>query len=347
MNTGWPMRRRSRPWRRRWIVRVETASTTPSRPHLATAYLGVILLWSTTPLAIKWSGQGPGYLFGVTARMVIGFLCVLLAALVLRHRLPAHRKALWAYAAGATQIYGAMLATYWASRFIPSGWISVVFGLTPLLTALMAALWLKDHGLTPGQLLAYGLGLGGLAVMFDSALAFGPEAELGIGGVLLASFLQALCSVWLKRIDARIPTLSLLGGSLALAVPAYLLTWALADGRWPDSLPWPSLLAILYLGTVATTIGFALYFYILKHLPATRVALITLMTPVLSLWVGHAIDGEPVGWQVMQGTGLILCALLLHEATGRGRKAPSPASARVQRRKRPKKRGRNSRGSAP
>ncbi|MGZ8928379.1 MAG: EamA family transporter, partial [Methylobacter sp.] len=40
------------------------------------AYISVILLWSTTPLAIKWSGEGSGYLFGVTGRMVIGTVCI-------------------------------------------------------------------------------------------------------------------------------------------------------------------------------------------------------------------------------------------------------------------------------
>ena len=30
------------------------------------AYLGIVLIWGTTPLAIKWSGEGVGYLFGVT-----------------------------------------------------------------------------------------------------------------------------------------------------------------------------------------------------------------------------------------------------------------------------------------
>ncbi|MET0109749.1 MAG: hypothetical protein ABW084_12685 [Candidatus Thiodiazotropha sp.] len=45
------------------------------------AYLGIVLIWGTTPLAIKWSGEGVGYLFGVTGRMVIG---VILALLVLR-----------------------------------------------------------------------------------------------------------------------------------------------------------------------------------------------------------------------------------------------------------------------
>jgi drug/metabolite transporter (DMT)-like permease len=42
------------------------------------AYLTLVLMWSTMPLAIKWSGEGPGFLFGVTARMLIGMICVLL-----------------------------------------------------------------------------------------------------------------------------------------------------------------------------------------------------------------------------------------------------------------------------
>lgn len=306
------------------------------------AYLGVILLWSTTPLAIKWSGEGPGYLFGVTARMSIGLACVLPLLLLLRQPLPLHRKARLVYLAGAVQIYGCMLATYWAARFIPSGWISVVFGLTPLITALLAAVWLKERSLSPSRLLAYGLGIAGLAVMFGSALEFGPGAVRGIGGILLASLLQSASSVWLKRLDARVPAFAQVAGSLLIAVPAYLATWALADGRWPEVLPPRSLASIAYLGVIATTFGFTLYFYVLKHLPATRVALITLVTPVLSLFLGHVANGEPVSPGVMQGTVLILGALLLHEAAGRYR--PAAVSART----RPlRTRGRSSRGSVP
>ncbi|MDD1614151.1 MAG: EamA family transporter, partial [Methylococcaceae bacterium] len=99
-------------------------------------YLSVILLWATTPLAIKWSGEGPGFLFGVTARMTIGIVCVLFVLVLMRQRLAWHRKARLTYLAVALQIYGSMLAVYWAAQFIPSGWISVIFGLTPLMTAL-------------------------------------------------------------------------------------------------------------------------------------------------------------------------------------------------------------------
>ena len=49
------------------------------------AYLAVILIWSTTPLAVKWSSEGPGFLFGALGRMALAaVLCVTLVT-VLRY----------------------------------------------------------------------------------------------------------------------------------------------------------------------------------------------------------------------------------------------------------------------
>lgn len=286
------------------------------------AYIGVILLWATTPLAIKWSGEGPGYLFGVTGRMSIGAACLWLALALLRKPLPWHRKARLTYLAVAVQIYGSMLVVYWASQYIPSGWISVVFGLTPLLTALLAAAWLGERSLTFGKLLSYAMGLGGLAVMFGTALQFSREAALGIAGVLLSSFLQSAGSVLVKRVDAQLSAWFQVAGGLVLALPAYLVTWALLDGQWPENIPPASVAAIVYLGAIATTVGFAAYYYILKCLPATRVALVTLVTPVLSLLLGHTVNHEPLTARVAAGTVLILAALLMHTLGGwRGARA--------------------------
>jgi drug/metabolite transporter (DMT)-like permease len=276
-------------------------------------YVTVILLWATTPLAIKWSGEGPGFLFGVTARMAIGTVCLLLVLALLRQRLAWHRKARLTYLAVALQIYGAMLAVYWAAQFIPSGWISVIFGLSPLMTALLAAIFLGERSLTPGKLMSYGLGVSGLAIMFGSALQLGYDAALGISGVLVSAFLQASSAVWIKRIAAKLPALSQVTGGLLLALPAYLLTWGIADGHWPGTLTPASLAAIIYLGVIATTVGFALYYYLLTHLPATRVALITLVSPLLALMLGHIVNHEPLTMKIMAGTLLILSALIIHE----------------------------------
>lgn len=290
--------------------------------RVSLTYIGVILLWATTPLAIKWSGEGPGFLFGVTGRMTIGAVCLWSALALLRRRLPWHRQARLTYLAVALQIFGSMLVIYWAAQFIPSGWTAVVFGLTPLITALMAAVWLGERSLGWGKLLSYGMGLAGLALMFGTALAFSHEAALGIGGVLLSTFLHSASSVWVKRIGARLSAWYQVAGGLLVALPAYLAVWWWFDGEWPDALPFTSLAAIVYLGVIATTLGFAGYYYVLTQLPATRVALITLVTPVMSLMLGHFANQEPLTLRVVLGTALILGALLVHEFADRRRAMP-------------------------
>ncbi|MDO9422992.1 MAG: DMT family transporter [Methylobacter sp.] len=276
------------------------------------AYISIILLWATTPLAIKWSGEGPGFLFAVTGRMAIGTVCILLVLGLSKQRLLWHRKALETYLAVAVQIYASMLAVYWAAQFIPSGWISVLFGLLPLMTALLAAIWLGERSLTIGNLLAYVLGISGLWTLFGSALQIGHAAVLGIIGVLVSTFLQAVSSVWVKRIDAKIPALSQVTGGLLLSLPLYLITWTVFDGHWPTEISPVSLAAIVYLGAIATTFGFVLYYYLLLKQSASKVALVTLVSPVMALLLGHAVNHEPLTVKIVTGTLLILGALLMH-----------------------------------
>jgi len=276
------------------------------------AYISIILLWATTPLAIKWSGEGPGFLFAVTSRMTIGTVCILLMLGLSKQRLLWHRKALQTYLAVAVQIYGSLLTVYWAAQFIPSGWISVLFGLLPLMMALLAAIWLGERSLTIGNLLAYVLGISGLWTLFGSALQIGHAAVLGIIGVLVSTCLQAVSSVWVKRIDAEIPALSQVTGGLLLSLPLYLMTWAVFDRHWPTEISPISLAAIVYLGAIATTFGFVLYYYLLLNQSTTKVALVTLVSPVMALLLGHAVNHEPLTIKVVTGTLLILGALLVH-----------------------------------
>ncbi len=281
------------------------------------AYISVVLLWATTPLAIKWSGDGPGFLFAVTSRMAIGLVCIVFVLALLRRSLAWHRKAWLTYLAVAVQLYGSMILVYWSSQFIPSGWISVIFGLAPLMTALLATLLLKENHLSFSRVCAYCLGISGLYTMFGSALNMGENASLGIVGILLATLLQSLGAIWIKQISAGLTALSQVAGGLSLALPAYLLTWGIVDGQWPTALSNVNIAAIAYLGVIATTIGFSLYYYLLTHLSTVRVALISLMTPVMALYLGHFYNQEPLTEPIITGTSLILAALIIHEMFSR------------------------------
>lgn len=288
--------------------------------RIALAYIFITLLWATTPLAIKWSADGSSFIFGVAARMSIGLICIFCMLLLQRQRLPWHSKAKRTYFVVAIQIYGAMMAVYWGAQFIPSGWISVIFGLSPFITAILSAIWLGERSLSWDKLLAYLLGLAGLTVIFHSALHINYTTALGVLGVLLAVFLQTFSAVWVKRIHAKLPAISQVTGGLLFAVPLYIISWWFIDGQLPTSLPINSITSILYLGLIATPIGFALYYYVLTHLPATRVALITLISPVLSLLIGHYLNKEALTQDIIMGTALILSALIMYSFVGQLRR---------------------------
>lgn len=190
------------------------------------AYLGIILIWSTTPLAIKWSGEEVGFLFGVTGRMLLGVIAGMLVARLLGVRLPWHARARRTYLAAGLGLFFAMLSVYWSSQFIPSGWISVIFGLAPLVTGLMATLWLSENVLTPARIAGMLLGLGGLVFMLTGAETLGPDAVYGISGVLLSVIAYSASSVGVKRIQADIPALAVtLGGLLVYQYGHGLSEW--------------------------------------------------------------------------------------------------------------------------
>ncbi|WP_235185867.1 DMT family transporter [Methylomarinum vadi] len=285
------------------------------------SYLCVTLLWATTPLAIKWSAEGAGFIAGAALRMAIGTLCVFLMLIFSRQRLPWHRFALLTYLGVAVQIFGAMMAVYWSSRFIPSGWVSVIFGLTPFMTALLAAFFQQEQSLGWGKLFSYLLGIGGLALMFSSAIDLNVAAIQGMCGVLFGAFLHSLSAVWIKQIDAKLPAMVQVGGGLLLAMPLYLGSWYVYDDvQLPSDMTLRSLIAIVYLGVIATSVGFALYYFVLTHLPATTVALITIIAPVLALLLGFAVNDEELTAKVAAGASLILTALLVHQFVERRRR---------------------------
>jgi drug/metabolite transporter (DMT)-like permease len=277
---------------------------------LPAAFVTVILIWSTTPLAIKWSALGVGFSFAVFSRMAIGVLlsAVLLAAF--RVRVPLHRKALSAYMAGGLSMFGAMALTYWSSQFVSLGMIAVLYGLSPLITSLGAMLWLKEESLTPSKFAGMVMGVLGLFLVFRGGLGAGSAA--GLIALFLAVVSQSLGLVWLKRIGDDSPPLAMTLGILVVALPLFFTGWWLVDGHIPAAIPERAVAATVYLGTFGSVLGFALYYYLIKHMEAGRIALITLITPVMALLLGHGLNNEAVLPQVWLGTASIVSGLCLH-----------------------------------
>lgn len=277
------------------------------------AYLSIILIWSTTPLAIQWSSTGDGFLFPVMARMAIGLaICVLLLA-AFRIKMPWHRNARLTYLAAGLGIFGTMLCVYWGARYISSGLIALLFGLTPIFTSIAATFWLGENAFSISKISGTALSLLGLAAIFGSGLSLGEHATAGILVVLIAVILQSLSLVWVKRIGATIPAMAVTSGALMIVAPLLLLCWAIFDGVIPLSVTSRASWSIAYLGVFGSVLGFNFYFYVIKRMEAGQIALITLITPVSALLLGQFLNGETIQSGVWIGAACVLSGLLAHQ----------------------------------
>lgn len=276
------------------------------------AYLTVIIIWSTTPLAIQWSGIGVGYEFGVAARMVIGLAALLLIVRLRGLTLPWNSHARKVYLVGGISIFFAMSFVYWSAQFIPSGWISVIFGLSPIITSAFATVILRENNLTAGRVFGMLLGLLGLVVVFAEGLSLTNAAWMGVAGVTIGTVSQSLGAVLLQKLKTDMPAILITAGSLIVATPLFLMNFLLMQD-WPESISSVTLLSIIYLAIMGSAIGFPLYFYLLKNLNAERVALIALITPVTALLVGALFNNEIISSRVWLGTALIVAGLAIYE----------------------------------
>lgn len=284
--------------------------------QLFAAYISVVLIWATTPLAIQWSSESVGYLFGISSRMVLAAIMATLIILLLGKRLAMHRKAIETYFAAGLGLVTAMLTVYWSAQFIPSGWVSTIYGTTPIITGLLAMKILGERGLTIFRIFAIGLGILGLFIMLGTGLQYGTNTTYGILGVVTSSIFYSLSMVMMKKIDADIDTYSTVTGSLIVAAILYSLIWIAVGAEIPTDIPFRAGASTFYLATVGSLLGFFLFYYVLKRVEATRASLITLMTPICSLMLGHIVNNEPLTAEIIAGCTMILSGLLLFEFEG-------------------------------
>ncbi len=278
------------------------------------AFLIVVLVWSTTPLAVKWSTSvDVSFLEGVALRM---FAAAIIASLLLRlFGITRHYSsaALRLYAAGALGFFGAMSLLYWAAQFVPSGVIALVFGVAPLFAGTLGALLLGERSLTPLRVGALMVALSGLALVFRGQINVNVDAAPAIAALVVATLFYALSSVLVKRYTVQMHPLAQVTGALWLTALGFVALWWVSDGVAPTHIDARTLGAIGYLTVFGSVLAFMLYFYLLSNLPVATVALITLMTPPCALVIGWLVAGEQLGTDVLTGGAIVLAALALYQ----------------------------------
>ena len=279
------------------------------------AYISVILIWTTTPLAIRWGVDEAGVWEAASLRMALGAVTATVWLRLSGTRFPFDRRSRQVYLVSGLSIFGAMGLIYWASPKIPSGWIAVIFGLGPVATGFFSAPLLREKVGTRNRILGLLLALAGLMTLFAEATQLSAAAMVGVGAVFLGMIVHSGGSVGIKLLHAKVPAVAVTAGGLWVSTPLFLLAWA-ADGmHWSEPGP-RGTATIAYLGVIGSVIGWSLFFYVLKHVEAVRVALITLITPVTALLLGYGLADEPLSGRILAGTGLVVAGLAAYEWPG-------------------------------
>ncbi|MES2663426.1 MAG: DMT family transporter [Pseudomonadota bacterium] len=287
---------------------------TLSRISLPTAFISVILIWSTTPLAIKWSVAEVSVSFALFLRMAIGTVLCWMLLKFLRQTFPFHRKAIQTYCVGACSLFGAMILTYWAAQYVNSGLISVLYGLSPLITSFAAAYFLQEKSLTSAKIFGMICGFLGLIFIFQSSLHWNSNVMLGCITLFLAVVIQSFGLVLLKKIGDTSSPVAINLGILAFSLPLFFLAWFLTDRSLPTSLWNRAGISIFYLSFFGSVLGFVLYYFMIKNLKTGTISLIYLMTPVIALLLGKHLNDESILLYTWIGTACILLGLTAHQS---------------------------------
>jgi drug/metabolite transporter (DMT)-like permease len=288
-----------------------------SRSSVAALYALVVLIWSSTWVAIKIGLEDCPALLGAGIRFGAAGLALLLLTGLRRRSL--RTDALLAALLGLLPFAGTYGLVYWGEQYIPSGLTAVLFGVMPLYTAILASLLLADEPLRARTLAGVAIALAGLALAFAESLSLSSEqrAALGAGAVLLSPLGAACGNVAIKRRGGGLDAVllngwAMLGGGLLLLVASALSEdWGTA--AWSAE----ALGSIAYLALVGSAVAFVILTVLLRHVTAQATSFIAMAIPFGALIFGAALYSESITGRALVGAALVALGLLL--AQGRPR----------------------------
>lgn len=282
----------------------------PQTLRTSGAYLILVLIWSTTPLAVVVSLRGLNPIWSLSVRFLLAIVIARIILWLIRQPLPMDKAALRCYLAGTLGLFWAMLFTYLGAQYLPSGLISLIFGLSPLFAGLVGHF--QDSKLYRIQWLGMLLSTVGLAGIFGSVHMH--EGMLkGMIYVLIGVMAYVGSIFWLRYEKANLHPLAQTTGSLAFSMVGLIVLlpfyWTVRPQHLPSG---ETLFALVYSAIFASVIAMLCYFFLINRMKPATLSLATVMTPVLALILGSWINNEVISGAMMVGIAVVMLGLIIY-----------------------------------
>jgi len=272
------------------------------RAKVWTALWAVYIIWGSTYLFIAITVETIPPLAGVSTRFIAAGL--IMAAIVL-HRggtMRVSRAELASCVLIGCLLPGANAVLFFAEEHVPTGLASLLIASVPLLVVLLR-LWGRERLRRP-TLAGVAVGFAGVAVLLR------PGGGATTGGILLCLLSAVMWSVG-SVAAARLPMPRDAFTATAwemLAGGAVMLPWGIADagGASPST---GSILALVYLVTVGSVVGYTAYTWLLTHAPLSTTSTYAYVNPVVAILLGVLFRNEHVTWRILIGAAIVVLAV--------------------------------------
>ena len=195
-----------------------------------------------------------------------------------------------------------------------SGVAGALSGLTPILSFILAMLFLADERLTAYRACGITLGFVGVVLIANPFAADLSQSNLeGIAYNLVGSLGVGASFVYAKRyvVPLEIPFTAVITYQLALSaiILVFVTDLAGSEAIWSDVGAATGL--VVGLGMLGTGLAFILYYNIIEALGAVSAASVAYVPPVVALLIGFVLVGEAISAMEFAGAVLILVGVVL------------------------------------
>lgn len=193
--------------------------------------------------------------------------------------------------------------------------------LAPFVVALGMPLISRSERLDAWQSTGLVLAFGGVVWAFAEGLGARKEGSLQwLGDALgiVAAVLWGATTLVMRasRLGSAAPEKTLLY-QLAVSAAALAAAALLAAEPWPRQVGALSWAALGFQTVVVTFASYLVWFWLVRHYPATRISAFTLLTPVFGLLAGVVLLGEPVTTRLVLALAAVSCGIALVNRVGR------------------------------
>jgi len=281
-------------------------------------FIALCLIWGSTWYFIKISlNAGVPPFFGVGFRFFLSGLLFFLIIFFKKESIPFNRQAIKLYLSfGLLNFALSYGITYWATQYVYSSISSILWGLFPLFTSVMAHFMIPEDNnekLTTNKMLALFVGLIGM-IFIGSNQVIDLESQsffaiiILVGAIMIAAWPSVL---YKKHNDVVGPyqmnaVCQVLTGVVMLTL-SYILKEDLSPIVWDNQL----ILASVYLVIFGGVISWGIYFWLYQYLSVTQVTYVAIFPPIVAITLGWIFLNEVLSAKEIIGTMFILGSSVL------------------------------------